>query len=373
MKISHFWVRRKNELKKLRLNWRSFLASFAQRRMARNMDLDAAEELVVFFVPTVYDCNGGVMSIASLSAITRRLKPNAKVVTATVPGEPTAVKNRLFPNDEVVLTLPIIRAHAHPKKLLMHLPELACADFAPSLSKADREWIRSIPDVHINILNQNLDLMPPKEAWNNLFELTEKVTQTTAHESTGTQETCNRFGIPLHHFSVNLDHSWWPYKPFAEKEKLIVFSPDPNEWEPKVRAAIKRDLPEYRIEVVHDMTFTEYLDLVARAKFVISFGEAFDGYFIQPYTCGTIGIAAYIEKFFPSPEWKTLDSVYASYEDMVNRFTQDVRRWEQSEADYAATIADFKSRKAKLYFDDALEGNMKRFYEGTYDHYPQKE
>lgn len=371
MGLSRFLSRRRRELEKAVLAVRSVCAGFEQRRIAAGLRLEDADELIVFFVPTVYECNGGVMSIASLAATTRKLKPSAMVVTATMPGDPTLAKNSMFPNDEAVLTLGQICRHARPAKAILHLPEMSAGDFVPELSPREREWLKSIPDLHINILDQNIDLMHPRADWVSLFSLTSNVTQTTAHESCATQEICNRYGIPLHHFSVNIDHSWWPRRPFEEKEKLIVFSPDPNEWEPKVREAIRRGLPEYRIEVVNNMTFVQYLDLVSRAMFVMSFGEGFDGYFIQPFQTGTVGVAAYLPRFFPSEDWLRLDNVYSSYEEMANKFPGDVRRWESDKAAYDGLISRFREMDAKLYFDEALEDNMARFYRGEYDFYPE--
>ena len=53
-----------------------------------------------------------------------------------------------------------------------------------------------------------------------------------------------------------------------------------------------------------------YMDYIAKAMFVISFGEGFDGYFIQPCLVGSVGIAVYNERFFPDSSWKELDNVY---------------------------------------------------------------
>lgn len=369
--VARFFGRRKNDLLKLRRYLRSIGAAREQNRLADEIGLKNATELVLFFTASIDDCNGGVMSIANLAATSRRLLPGATVLMTTYPGDPTVVKNTTFPNDEMILRFPLICRIAHPKKLILHIPEMDADSFYEMLSPVQREWIRAVPDCQINILNQNISYMRPRADWAELFELTKNVTQTTAHQKYTTQEMCNKYGIPLHRFGTCGDRSQWPFLPFAEKENLIVFSPDSNEYEPKVRELIRKELPKYRIEVVHDLTFTEYLELVARARFVLTFGEGMDGYFSEPPSVGTVSMAVYNERYFPDIRWLDLENVYASYQELLSRIVFDIRRWESNEAAYNNVRQVTHDINAPIVNSRVLyEDNLRRFYIRRYDYYP---
>ena len=355
---------------KIRRMCRSVLSLPAQNRLARSLRLDAVKTLVLFAVPTVDECNGGAMSIASLAATSRKLLPEATVLSVTLPGCPTAVRNDTFPNQESFLRFSLVCRLAKPEKLILHIPEIDADALYGMLSAEERAWMRTIPDVQINILNQNILYMRPREAWSDLFKLTENITQTTAHRRYTTQEVCSRYGIPTHLFSTRMDRSGWPRVPFAEKQSQIVFSPDQNEFVPRVRALVAEKLPDYTITVVEKMKFRDYLELVARSRFVLTFGEGLDGYFNQAPNLGTVGLAVYNDAFFPSPAWRGLANVYPSYPALLERLADDVRRWELDEAAYYRLQREHLALKAVVYPPNGYEDNLRRFYKGEYDFVP---
>ena len=53
--------------------------------------------------------------------------------------------------------------------------------------------------------------------YKNLYKLTKNITQTLAHDRYATQEICNKWKMPTHLFSVNIDLS--KYKNFTFEEK----------------------------------------------------------------------------------------------------------------------------------------------------------
>ena len=115
------------------------------------------------------------------------------------------------------------------KRLILHIPELYVKEFRPSISLKQASFLRNIPNLHINILNQNIRLMPGKEIIQSLFWFTPRVTITTAHAKYCSLAYRNAFGVPLHFFSTFASPENYLYIPFKDKGNVILFSPDDDE------------------------------------------------------------------------------------------------------------------------------------------------
>lgn len=367
--ISRFITRRRNDLKKITRWIHSLAACREQDRRASEMSLASARNLVIFMTATIDDCNGGILSIASLAATSRKLLPEYRVLLSTYPGEPTLAKNRTFPNDESIIRLSLISRLTRPQKLVIHVPEMDADGFYKMLSPVQREWIRAVPDCQINILNQNIDYMRTREQWSDLYRLASNITQSTAHKRYTTQEVCDRYGIPLHRFGFYLDESLWPYRDFEQKEKLIVISPDENEYKSRVLKMMADELPDYQVVEVKRMAFSAYLDLISRAPFVVTFGEGEDGYFIQPPSVGSLGFAVYNERFFKGPEMKGLANVYLSFDELIERFPKDVRLYEHDHVRYEEVRRRHIALRDSFSYETYCD-NLRRFYARQYDFLP---
>ena len=370
--VKRFVEIRANEIRKVRCFLDDKFSRLWQRFAICALKPDAAEPLVVFLVPFTDRVSGGLMSITAMAMVTRRLLPRATVVLSTLPGTQTKRRISLFPNEERIFVFSLLCRRMRPGRMVLHIPEMMLAKFCAELPSGFREWLRAIPDLQVNILNQNILMMPEPKLWKGLFDLTSNVTQTTAHRSYSTQEVCDRFGVPLHHLSVYLDTNHWPCTPFDKKEKLIVFSPDGNSHSGEIKEVIRRELPEYRIAVVRNLKFMDYLRLVSRAMCTITFGEGFDAYFCQPVEVGSLGFAVYNEEFFPGREWLSLPNVYASWEEMAQRLPGDIRRLERNSAEYYAIQRRQGGMIAAIYGYDKFEDNLRRFYGGQYDYHPKR-
>ena len=119
------------------------------------------------------------------------------------------------------------------------------------------------------------------------------------------------------------------------------------------------------------MTFDEYIDLISRAYFTISFGEGMDGYFIQPQSVGSIGFAVYNSDFFPDESWKDLLNVYTDYIDMSVNISNDINNLLNDKNLYSKTIDTTLNKITKLYDKNSFKDNLKHFYNKNYDFYPQ--
>lgn len=334
--------------------------------------LREARELVVFVVPSLPLVNGGVMSIFSLCRQTREIYPQAHCLIATRPGLYTHAANKLFQNDEKIHRWKQIVTQARRvRKMVLHLPEYDASFFPGDLDAQSVAFLKSVPELHINILNQNIECMPEPADLDGLRELTVNLTQTTAHDRYATQEVCDRWGIPTHHFSVHIDRSQYPAIPFEGKSKTLVLSPDPNPFKEEVLARLREGLPDYRQVVVQNLTFDRYMHLVSSSRFSLTFGEGFDAYFCDPFEVGGLGLAVYNDEFFPDASWLELRNVYSSFQDLLDRVVDDIRFLEKNPQEYDRLSAQALGRIHSLYGLEKFKDNLTRFYDGRYDFLPR--
>ena len=80
----------------------------------------------------------------------------------------------------------------------------------------------------------------------------------------------------------------------------------------------------------------------------------------------------YNDVFFPDPKWKEFPNIYDSYEQMYDNIVADIRKFMDDEELYAATVEAHENAVHELYkFDEYLD-NLRRFYAGAIDFYPNK-
>lgn len=336
--------------------------------------LKSSRKTIVFLIPSENTANGGIMSIFSLCKMSREICKDANIVISTVPGKITYAQNNNFKNDEKIYRWSqIIENSKNVKEMIIHVPEYYADKFYKNMRIKDKCFLKTIKNLQINILNQNLDFMPSPEKIQNLYKLTDKITQTTAHKKYATQEVCNKWNIPTHWFSVFIDYKSYKNVSFENKERLIVISPDKNEYKENVLDLLQSKLEEYEIKTVQNMTFEEYMDLIAKAFVVITFGEGFDGYFTQPPRVKTVSFAVFNKTFFPDESWLELKNVYKSYEDMLSNIVEDIKSLEKSSETYYNICKILTDKRDKINGLDKFKGNLKRFYEKQYDFLPEKE
>lgn len=315
------------------------------------------------------------MSIFSLAAAAKILGwiHRSEVIVATYPGFRTYFRSAYFESQERVFRFSQIKKFGCLKKIIIHIPEIFVEGFYESLSVRDKEYFSKISDVHINIMNQNIELMPGRESIALLRKLGRTITQTTAHHRYSNQEICNRYGIPSHFFSVFLNLKVYKRTPFDSAKKVIVLSPDKAPFRSRVIEILKTRLPDYKQVTIENMPFAEYMSLVAHSRFSITFGEGFDGYLIHAAVIGRLCFAVYNDVFFPDSSFMDIGNVYSSSDDMIERIASDIRRLESNKEAYDEIVRRNMCTIDTLYSYDKFLDNQKRFYQGRYDYFPESD
>lgn len=349
-------------------------AFILQDRKFFSQKLHTLEKLIVFIVPST-GMSGGIMSIFAIAKNSRKFEAqhNCKVLLMTEPNNyfETYYTQKNFKNNEVVFRFSQIEKMVNLKKLMINIPEYFSDDFYDSVSEKAKNIISSVDDLKINIMNQNIELMPEKDEFADLYYFTNNISQTVAHHRYCSQELCNKFKIRSILLPAFIDVDSYPSKSFKEKDDIISYSIDKSEYKTKVLQKIKNAYPKYRLKEIKNMSFEQYMDIVASSKYVITFGEGYDGYLSQPMHKGTVSFAVYNDEFFPSPDYKQHLNIFASYEDMLDNIVNVIGQLDQDEVLYNSVVKQFVDKHFRLYsFDDYLD-RLSRFYHDDFDFYPK--
>ena len=323
------------------------------------------KRLIVFLTPGYERRFGGILSIAALyrESLALRHLHRALVALCTVPSEPILLKYTWFENRNYILDLEALLKRCRPlDHLLMHIPEYAVNDVTEWLTSVSQTLMRSIAEVHLNVLLQNIDMIQGQ----NLTALMRfgRVTCTTAHEAYTNFATRERLGVSLHRLSVCVGPDLYARSGYEEKEPLLIVSHDRHPLKKHVLAQIARAIPELTIKIIQDVSYEDYRKLAGRAKWSLTFGEGLDDYFLDPVFSGGVSFAVFNDRFF-TPAFAELETVYSSWEVLMERMAVDLRRLDEPEA-YNRCWQQAYDLLCELYNTDRFRENLRMFYRGEY-------
>jgi hypothetical protein len=340
---------------------RAFRIKRAQRRLAAVYPPDT-ERLVVFLTHGVDAVWGGILSTVSIYEETLRLKQlhGAEVMMCTLPGSPSLLRYTKFANPHYVFSLPDTLARLrHLKSLLIHVPECHVRQFLTKCSPGDWRRLTAIPDLRFNVMIANIELLDPVADLRRLSELG-RMTCTTAHRAYSGPRLETTLGCPVHELSVYVSPEQYERRRYAEKDDLMIVSPDPHPRKADALRLIGERLPRLGVQVVSNLTYEQYKALIARAKWSLTFGEGLDGYFVETIFSGGIGFGVYNPAFF-TEDFKDLRTVYPSYEVMVHRLCSDLQGLDDETA-YSAYQSAQHTVCAKYYQYERYRQNVRSYY-----------
>ena len=219
----------------------------------------------------------------------------------------------------------------------------------------------------------------PKEPWRRRFTRTllygknvdrlasfGTLTCSTAHEAYSTQQTRDRFAVPLHRMSVYISPEQYRRTGYEAKENILVVSQDAHPLREEVLRRIKARHPHLRVQVVKDLTYTAYKRLISRAKWTLTFGEGLDGYFIEPIFSGGIAFTVFNERFF-TPEFESVKVIYHSWEELMSRLPGDIDKLDNP-VEYTTAWKQPYELLCQTYNSEIYRKNLRRFYRGEYSY-----
>lgn len=322
------------------------------------------KRLIVFLTPGLDFPSGGVWSIAAMYRETAAIRNihHSKVALCVVPGDPPLLKYTWFENRNYLLDLEELLERCGPlDSLLLHIPEYAVNRLIDWLS-ARAPKLRTIKDVHLNVMVQNIDMIERQDVAG-LMRFG-KVTCTTAHEAYTDLATREALGVPLHRLSCCNGPERYSLSRYQDKEPLLIVSNDEHPLKENVIREIKKKLPGLEVQVIENLSHEDYLSLVQRAKWSLTFGEGLDAYFADPIFSGGVSFAVFNERFF-TPAFAELETVYPSWEVLLERMTTDLQRLDEPAA-YERCWRRPYDLLSSLYSMDRFRENLRLFHRGEY-------
>ncbi|TRX50217.1 hypothetical protein FNH22_25935 [Fulvivirga sp. M361] len=225
-------------------------------------------------------------------------------------------------------------------------------------------YFKKIEDFRLNILNQNIQLMPTPEAFDLLKKSCKHLTQTTSHKQYSTQEFKEKYDFPLHYLSVFGSPERYKRTKLDEKENLILLSPDESAQKTELMNALENQFSEFEIKIVKGLRYNEYLSLISRSKIMITLGEGLDFYFIEQVFSGGISIAIYNDEFFPE-DFQAKHGLFSSEDELLKEVSTYIRQALEKE-NYEEINNEQYQLCSKFYKYDEYRENLKRFYSGDY-------
>ncbi len=312
--------------------------------------------------------SGGLLAIASDYEEAKKLPELSgyQIIMVILDSCPLLLRHVEFDNNITVFRFSqIFSFFDNLEHLIIHVPELLVPDLPAELRAAPRKRLKTIPNLHINILNQNIQKMPGPEAVDKIKRFTRKVTMTTAHSRYCTREMAGKYGLPLHHLSNFCGPELYRRRRHDEKDNLLVASNDEHPMKTAVLEAVQAQLPELRIQIIRNLTYSQAKAANEKAKWGVTFGEGMDLYFLEIVFSGGIGFAVYNEEFFPR-DCKDLPTVFGSYEEMLHELPAMLKKLDNPSAFVECHNTLFDHLKKHNLHEDYLR-RLQAFYRGDYD------
>ncbi|HQR03435.1 MAG: hypothetical protein JSR19_03680 [Proteobacteria bacterium] len=346
------------------LRWRR--SRQIQRKMFNQTGCASAAELIIYLVPGIQRVTGGGLQIFALQRMTRELyrDTGTRSVLCWLSGEGWSDHHfDGFDNNEIVFLLEQALAWAAPDcRIMIHLPEYAAVRFCNDFGWERLAHLRKKHGLRLNILQQNVEVMPNPAFIRNLLNIFPDLSSTIANPAWGTVGERQRLGIPLHYLPTWYypdDAAWQPYE---SKENLMIVSPDASPHRDRVLDAVKTAFPDLRIQIIWGLKYEDYLKLERVAKWSVTFGEGLDGYFYGPSFRGGVAFAVRNGTFdIPGLENKT--TIYDSYEEMAARMVEDMKRLDRKDT-YEAYNRSVRGPLNGIFGRDLTVQALAAFYRG---------
>ena len=167
------------------------------------LSVPTTENFIVFLLPGQCWMTGGYLSIFSLARFSRKMKEihGGQVALCFNPGEAgSKVRYSSLVCDRTIV-LPfewLLGCAMRMRRMTLMIPEGAVAEILRGMTPQIRKRLKSLDCFHVNILNQNIDLMCPTECINELKNIATLVTCTTAHPSYTNVKNRELWGVPVH-------------------------------------------------------------------------------------------------------------------------------------------------------------------------------
>lgn len=340
------------------------------------LSLEITKRLIVIIAPEHNEMSGGIYSMFSIAKSLRAMKnqhgSDVVMMTRPNPLKVTYVRQRNFRNQENVFRFEQILYCNEVEQLYLHIPEYAASSFLSSCNEALLRYMISRKKLYINILNQNIELMPEPGTFDELRRVSDTLTQSVAHHAYFNQEIADRYRLPTLLLPAYTDLREYSRSRASEKDDLVIYSLDESSYKSQCLDMIKAAFPRYQLIEIRGISFDQFMDLATRCRFAVSFGEGFDGYVAQPIYQGGIGMTVYREEFFPSRDFLKYPNFFENEDDLLKNIVQVMRDLAQDHEAYDRLNDELMADYDKLYTLEDYERRVLMLANRTSEIFPGK-
>ena len=350
----------------------SLIKRLQDKAIINNYNINS-EKLILFIIDGANysdgkeNISGGLLSIHSIYEESIKLNSihKAEVLLCTIKGANLFFNFSTFNSKSNIYRYEQLeKIFKKANNIVVHLPEYLTGYFFQLAKNRKITFLTSKNIFHINILNQNIQLMPYPIVICELKKFCTKITQTTAHKNYTSKEIRDKFKIPLHHFSTFISPEKYEYIEYNKKNNIIAFSPDDSSLNDIFINLIKKELPTYQIKVIKNMTYENFKSFISKTKFTFTFGEGLDGYFCETILTGGICFAIYNNKFF-TKDYLELSTIYISVEIMLNNIIKHIKNLDDEKSFTLENKKGYNLLTSQYQFLNYQE-NIKQFYLSNY-------
>lgn len=318
------------------------------------------DNVIIFFNIMKEIVTGGMLSIDRFTNKAAETMKDLTVIQSGLPLNYAVIDNPFFEYSIQPISFRYLINEIRPKKLLLNIPEVFLSNFIDDLNDDDISWLQSIFDFRINILNQSDELMPSKYYIEKARALcADNLTITAAHQRYCTKEKEKIYQCPIYLLTPFLPDFY--FTTYEYKEKIIIFSPDVNPFKESIKNQLKQKLPDFEFITISKMKLDEYKKLISKAMFTITFGEGYDGYFIEPALSGSITFAVYNDLYFPKNLGK-LDTLYSSWIELQENIIEDIMEYSSSSEKYNMISSSIRNEVKKFTNNDLSYRDLNELY-----------
>ena len=325
--------------------------------------------LMIILVSPEDAISGGIMSFYGIYHLSKELESvhNRKVIAATIPGDTTHAGFTMFKNDMPVFRYDMVaRRLCKVNDVLVMVPETYVQTYYQYLSSNTDDPILDINNRHLNIMNQKIEIMPEPGVINDMKRFFPYITQTVAHYKYCTAYEREYYGIPMHLLIPPIIKNF-KLVPYEKKENIFAYSYDSQRWKNKMLHILQTEFPDLRFIEIKNMLFDEYIDLIQRAKWCMTFGEGLDGYFSEPYQTGGISFAVWNDDYF-TERYRALPTVLPNVETALKELPALMRALDKKD-EYEKVSALVRSVHGEEYSTQRTpKAQLEDFFNGKYDY-----
>jgi hypothetical protein len=333
-----------------------------------------ADKLVIYIVDGAdwitgkEKISGVLLSIASMFEEAKKLPELAtyQIIMVTLNSCPLILRHIEFDNNITVFRFSQVLSYfSQLRHLIINVPEMLVPELPAEFGAVTKRRWKSIEKLHINILNQNNQKLAGPEAVDALKKITPHVTMTIAHARSCNEETSRKYRIPIHYLSTRCSQEYYRRRAFADKVDLLTASHDQHPMKAAILEDLQRSVPSLQVQVIRNLTYSQYKATIEKAKWCITFGEGLDWYFMEMVFSGGISFAVFNEEFFPT-EYRELPTLFDSYEHMRRDLPAMLERLNNPTAYNECQTILFNFLKKHHRYDEYVE-KIQSFYRGNYD------